>query len=509
MWNFAPSSLATVLCSNPFQSKSRVHLVFGHTHHISSLLQHNSAYCRALLSTGAGPKAPTIWLWSGAVVHLAWTTFMGTSGLQQPMHFLSTVSRSNSTYSSFFELDMSILTPPCSPFFPTLHSRKTVQFIWGTLRSVLSCFVRVWIFFRISDAVPIAEVLKRVCDQVGGPDNWFSAFQLFGRQCPGPKQRSRVWPDRSRRPFSRHRLIGASAFFCFKEIGRHLKVSVPRLDPWITRQWLLYISWAIQVKQVLFGKLMEIAPNIYKHLKTIPQSKCLICVPCIELVGGALTGVPGIADKARQCRGPGRKGLGFQSLQRRVWTTSALVAEQNRSSWGGLRDVSFCFAMWGTTIRARVWIQTRHDGGITQDLRNIELEMPAKLPQKIDGGDWIAFVISLLRAIGSTPSMGLFRDSSYLMAPKSRQGRGKDSLTMFSQMAWTNRLMRELELKCRSELNKGMSAAAVEAQIKEPLKNEWRGKAIGLDNGLASQKLSEAQLLTPNHSVGRLWNTTE
>ena len=156
---------------------------------------------------------------------------MGTSGLQQPMHFLSTVSRSSSTYSSFFELDMSILTPPCSPFFPTLHSRKTVQFIWGTLRSVLSCFVRVWIFFRISDAVPIAEVLKRVCDQVGGPDNWFSAFQLFGRQCPGPKQRSRVWPDRSRRPFSRHRLIGASAFFCFKEIGRHLKVSVPRLDP--------------------------------------------------------------------------------------------------------------------------------------------------------------------------------------------------------------------------------------------------------------------------------------
>ena len=83
----------------------------------SSLLQHNSAYCRALLSTGAGPKAPTIWLRSGAVVHLAWTTFMGTSGLQQPMHFLSTVSRSNSTYSSFFELDMSILTPPCSPFF--------------------------------------------------------------------------------------------------------------------------------------------------------------------------------------------------------------------------------------------------------------------------------------------------------------------------------------------------------------------------------------------------------
>lgn len=122
---------------------------------------------------------------------------MGTSGLQQPMHFLSTVSRSNSTYSSFFELDMSILTPPCSPFFPTLHSRKTAQFIWSTLRSVLSCFVRVWIFLRISDAVPIAEVLRRVCDQVGGPDNCFSAFQLFGRQCPGPKQRSRVWPDRS------------------------------------------------------------------------------------------------------------------------------------------------------------------------------------------------------------------------------------------------------------------------------------------------------------------------
>jgi len=135
--------------------------------------------------------------------------------------------------------------------------------------------------------------------------------------------------------------------------------------------------------------------------------------------------------------------------------------------------------------------------------------MLAKLPQKIDGGDWIAFVISLLQAIGSTPSMGLFRDSSYLMAPKSRQGHGKDSLTMFSQMAWTNRLMRELELKCGSELNKGMSVRAVEAQTKEPLKNEWRGKAIGLDNGLASQKLSEAQLLTPNHSVGRLWNTTE
>ena len=52
-------------------------------------------------------------------------------------------------------------------------------------------------------------------------------------------------------------------------------------------------------------------------------------------------------------------------------------------------------------------------------------------------------------------------------------------------------------------------ARAAEAQIKKPLKNEWREKAIGLDNGLASQKLSEAQRLTPNHSVGRLWNTTE
>ena len=63
----------------------------------------------------------------------------------------------------------------------------------------------------------------------------------------------------------------------------------------------------------------------------------------------------------------------------------------------------------------------------------------------------------------------------------------------------------EVQERCR----KGVSVRAAEAQIKKPLKNEWREKAIGLDNGLASQKLSEAQRLTPNHSVGRLWNTTE
>ena len=63
----------------------------------------------------------------------------------------------------------------------------------------------------------------------------------------------------------------------------------------------------------------------------------------------------------------------------------------------------------------------------------------------------------------------------------------------------------EVQERCR----KGVSVRAAEAQIKEPLKNEWREKAIGLDNGLALQKLSEAQRLTPNHSVGRLWNTTE
>ena len=64
----------------------------------------------------------------------------------------------------------------------------------------------------------------------------------------------------------------------------------------------------------------------------------------------------------------------------------------------------------------------------------------------------------------------------------------------------------EVQERCRRGAGK---ARAAEAQIKKPLKNEWREKAIGLDNGLASQKLSEAQRLTPNHSVGRLWNTTE
>ena len=64
----------------------------------------------------------------------------------------------------------------------------------------------------------------------------------------------------------------------------------------------------------------------------------------------------------------------------------------------------------------------------------------------------------------------------------------------------------EVQERCRRGAGK---ARAAEAQIKKPLENEWREKAIGLDNGLASQKLSEAQRLTPNHSVGRLWNTTE
>ena len=92
--------------------------------------------------------------------------------------------------------------------------------------------------------------------------------------------------------------------------------------------------------------------------------------------------------------------------------------------------------------------------------------------------------------VGTTPSMGLFRDSSFLLESRIRAS-STEGLSCLAQKAYTSRLMTELET-IWSKQRWGKLRLA-ESQISEEQKVEWRAYAKKLDLALSTSKLSPAE----------------
>lgn len=99
-------------------------------------------------------------------------------------------------------------------------------------------------------------------------------------------------------------------------------------------------------------------------------------------------------------------------------------------------------------------------------------------------------IVQTAESVGTTPSMGLFRDSSFLLESTVRAS-STEGLTCLAQKAYTSRLMTELET-IWSKKPWGKLRLA-ESQISEEQKVEWRAYAKKLDSALSTSKLSPAE----------------